>query len=76
MAKTKTIDSIIAEAQQVKRVFEANKNLTVGDITEASLQAEIDNVVAKRDRASDLRTELTAAINEANAAAKSLLSVK
>ncbi len=72
MAKTKTIDSIIADAQQVKRVFTDNKDFAVGDITEAALQADIDNLIAKRDRASDLRTQLTAAINDANAAAKAL----
>ena len=72
MSKTKTIDGIIAEAQQVKLVFAANHGFTVGEITEASLQADMDDLVAKRDRVSQLRSELTAAVNEANAAKKAL----
>ena len=72
MARTKTIDSIIAEALQIKRVFADNKGFTVGDITEAQLQADIDELLVKRDKASNLRTELTAAINDANGTAKAL----
>ena len=40
--------------------------------TLTSLQTNMDELPAKRDRASDLRTQLTAAVNEANAAAKAL----
>lgn len=72
MAKTKTIDSIIADAQQVKRVFEKKQGFTVGEITAESLQADIDDLAAKRDKASDLRTQLTAAVNDAGNAAKAL----
>lgn len=75
MPRTKTIDGIIAEAQQILRVFAANEGFKVGDITQASLTAAVDALKAKSGVTEDLRTQLTAAVNDGNQQAATLTNL-
>jgi hypothetical protein len=72
MARTKGIDAILAEAEQIKRVFVENKDFKVGDITEAKLETDIAALRAASTKTEGLRTQLTAAVNDANTQAEGL----
>jgi hypothetical protein len=66
MPKNKTIDAILAEAEQIARVWADNPTFSLGELTLAQLQSKITSLRAKRDHAQDLRTQLTAATNDTN----------
>jgi hypothetical protein len=56
MPKSKSIDAILAEAEQIARVWADNPIFSLGELTLAQLQAKIASLRAKRDHAQDLRT--------------------
>lgn len=64
MAKSKSTDNILAEADQIARVWAANPTFSLGDLTLAQFQAMITNLRAKRDQLQQLRTQLTALVND------------
>lgn len=66
MPKNKTIDAILAEAEQIARVWADNPTFSLGELTLTQLQAKIASLRAKRDHVQDLRTQLTAATNDTN----------
>ena len=61
-----SFDSIIAESEQIARVWEENTTFTLGEITLTGLQSKITSLRQKRDQAETLRTQLTALSNELN----------
>jgi hypothetical protein len=61
-----SFDSIIADSEQIARVWEENPTFTLGEVTLASLQSKITSVRQKRDQVETLRTQLTALTNELN----------
>jgi hypothetical protein len=66
MARGKTIESLLADAEQIERVWTANPSFSLGDITLAQFQTKITELRAARGKAEALRTQLTAAVNDAN----------
>jgi hypothetical protein len=67
MPKNKTIDTVLAEAEQIARVWAANPTFSLGELTLAQLQEMIADLRAKRDQTQQLRNQLTALINDTNA---------
>jgi hypothetical protein len=66
MPKNKTIDAILAEAEQIARVWANNPTFSLGELTLAQLQAKIASLRAKQTHLQDLRTQVTAATNDTN----------
>jgi hypothetical protein len=50
MPKNKTVDAVLAEAEQIARVWAANPTFSLGELTLAQLQEMIANLRAKRDQ--------------------------
>lgn len=67
MPRGKTIEKLLAEAEQIARVWADNPSFSLGDITLAQFQAKITELRNTRGQAETLRTQLTALVNEANA---------
>lgn len=67
MPRSKTIEKLLAEAEQIARVWADNPSFTLGDITLAQFQAKIVELRNTRDQTETLRTQLTALVNEAHA---------
>jgi hypothetical protein len=61
-----SFDSILADSEQIARVWTDNPTFTLGEITLTSLQSKITSLRQKRDQAETLRTQLTALSNELN----------
>jgi hypothetical protein len=68
----KSVDTILAEAEQLARVWADNPTFSLGELTLARLQAMIDDLRTRRDRVQQLRTELTAAVNDTGASGDAL----
>jgi hypothetical protein len=64
--KSKSINNVIAEAEQIARVWEANETFSMGEVTLASLNAKIEELRAARQRVEDQRTLLTKLVNDQN----------
>jgi hypothetical protein len=75
MAKSKSTDAILAEAEQIARVWAANPTFSLGDLTLAQFQAMITDLRTKRDQTQQLRTQLTALINDTNAGGDAVANV-
>jgi hypothetical protein len=75
MARGKTIDAVIADAEQIDRVWVANPTFALGAVTRASFRGQIDDLDAARNHTEDLRTQLTDAVNSANAKADALADI-
>jgi hypothetical protein len=75
MPKGKSFDAILADAETLIRVWEANDKLSLGDVTLPSLKAMVTAFKSTRANAEDLRTQLTKAVNDVNDQAKALLSI-
>ena len=67
MARGKSIEKLLVEAEQIARVWADNPSFSLGDITLAQFQTKIAELRNARGRAETLRTQLTALVNEANA---------
>lgn len=75
MPKGKSFDAILADAETLVRVWEANDGLSLGDVTLPSLKAMVATFKTTRSNADDLRTQITKAVNDVNDQAKALLSI-
>jgi hypothetical protein len=75
MPRNKTIDNIIAAAEQIARVWRENPTFTLGEITLAKLETMIADLRAKRGEIEDTRTKLKGMINDANALSGALNGV-
>lgn len=69
MPRTKSIDNILSQAEQIARVWSETPDFTLGDLTLEKFQKLIADLRNFRDNTEDLRTQLTAAINNTNAKA-------
>lgn len=72
MPKSKSLDSIIAEAEQIARVWTENPTFAIGEPTLAQFQTMITELRTRRDETQTLRTQLTAAINDTNTRSEAL----
>ncbi len=61
-----SFDSIIADSEQIARVWSENPTFTLGEVTLTNLQSKIASLRQKRDEAETMRTQLTALTNELN----------
>jgi hypothetical protein len=59
-------DTVLANSEQIARVWAENPTFTLGEITLLILQGKIADLRRMRDQIETLRTQLTALINEAN----------
>ncbi len=66
MPRNKSIDTLLSEAEQIARVWADNPTFAMGDITLAQFQTMITETRAQSDKTEDLRTQLTAAVNESS----------
>ena len=67
MARGKSIENLLAESEQIERVWTDNPSFSLGDITLAQFKTKITELRDARDKTETLRTQLTAIVNEANA---------
>ena len=72
MPKSKSVDNVLSEAEQIARVWTDNPSFALGDITLAQFQTMINDLRTQRNTTEDLRTQLTAAINNTNAKAEAI----
>ncbi len=75
MSRTRPVDTILSEAEQIVRVWTENPTFALSDLTLAQYQTMIANLRAKRSQSEDLRTQLTAAINDTNSQAQAVSDV-
>ena len=75
MAKGKSFDAILADAEMLIRVWTANPKLSLGDVTRPAVEAMVAMFKTTRANADDLRTQLTKAIDDVNDQADELASI-
>jgi hypothetical protein len=66
MARGKSIETLLAEAEQIVRVWADNPTFSLGELSLAQFQSKITELRNKRAQAETLRTQLTAIVNDAN----------
>lgn len=66
MARGRSIEDLLAQAEQIARVWADNPTFTLGDITLGQFQNKIAELRNKRAQAEALRTQLTAIVNDIN----------
>jgi hypothetical protein len=59
-----SFDSIVADGEQIARVWTDNPTFTLGEVTLTGLQSKITSLRQKRDQAESLRTQLMALTND------------
>ena len=69
------MDTVLSEAEQIARVWEDNPTFAMGDMTLAQFQAMIADLRAHRNNTEDLRTQLTAAVNDSNGKALAVATI-
>ncbi len=75
MPKGKSMDAVLNEADQIVRVWTANPTFSLGDLTLAQFQAMITDLRARRNETENLRTQLTAAVNDSNSKAVAVSTI-
>jgi hypothetical protein len=76
MATKYSYDTVLAEIEQIARVWTDNPTFTLGEITLPSLQSKITNLRTKHDQIETLRTQLTALSNELAEQTAELANIK
>jgi len=66
MTKSKSFDSVQADGENLVRVWDANPDFSLGDVTRPQFKTMMTTFTAARATANDLRTQLTAAVNAVN----------
>ena len=72
MSKSMSFDSVQADGETLIRVWNANPNLALDDVTREHFKAIMTGFVAARATVNSLRTELTAAVNAVNNQARQI----
>jgi hypothetical protein len=75
MSLGKSIDEVLADAEQIVRVWSENPTLALGAITQAGLQTKITALRAKRAEKDAVETQRTRLVNETNALAAELKDI-
>ena len=70
-----SFDSVIADSEQIARVWAENPTFTLGEVTLTSLQSKITDARQRRDQVESLRTQLTALTNELNEQTSEMASI-
>ena len=71
----KGIEAVLAEAEQIVRVWEANADFKMGEVTLDTMKTSVSALRALRDKVEDRRTELTALLNQLHDDAKQLSKI-
>jgi hypothetical protein len=72
MPSGKSYDKVLAEAEQMVRVWEANPDFSMGELTLAQLRAQIQELRDKRAAVEETKTLRTRLVNEADDGATAL----
>lgn len=75
MPKSKTVDAVLAEAEQIARVWTDNPAFALSGVTLAQFQTMISELRAQQGETEDLRTRLTAALNETNTKSQAVTEI-
>lgn len=75
MPKSKTVDAVVADGEQIARVWTENPTLALNGITLAQLQTMLAELRAHQRLSEDLRAQLADAINEKNARAEAVTKI-
>jgi hypothetical protein len=70
-----TLEAVLADSEQIIRVWEENPTFTLGEITLAILQAKITEARQLDDQIETLRTQLTALVNQLKAKSAELAKI-
>jgi hypothetical protein len=66
MPKSKAIDTVLAEAEQIARVWGENTDFALSGVTLKQFQTMVADLRTQSDKTEDLRTQLTASSNDTN----------
>src|SRR5437867_13304710 len=66
MATGRTIDSVLADARQILRVWNDNPTFSLGNVTKEQFASKINELESAQGETQDLRTRLTEKVNTAN----------
>ena len=72
---SKSFDDILADADQLIRVWTANPTLSLGEVTLPLFQTKVTTFKGTRAHTEDLRTQLTQSVNEGNTQADEILNL-
>jgi hypothetical protein len=75
MAKGRSFDAILANAETLLRVWTGNDKLSLGDVTLESFTAMVNTFKTARAHTEDLRTQLTRGVNDTNDQADQILAI-
>ena len=66
MPESKTVDAVVADGQQIARVWSDNPSFALNGVTLAQFQTMLSELETSQRVTEDLRTQLTEAVNETN----------
>jgi hypothetical protein len=66
MPKGKSLDEVIAEAEKIDRVWEANPTFSLGELTREKFKAELDALRDAREQLEEARRQVTNLSNVTN----------
>jgi hypothetical protein len=66
MARGKSLDDVIAEAEKIVRVWEANPTFSLGELTLVKFKSELDELHTLRAQTEEARRQLTNLSNSTN----------
>ncbi|HST54125.1 MAG TPA: hypothetical protein VLJ61_19110 [Pyrinomonadaceae bacterium] len=66
MPKGKSMDEILADAEKIVRMWEANPTFSLGEITLASFKAMVEDFRNSRSQTEETRRQLTNLVNATN----------
>ena len=75
MPKGRSFDEIVADIEQLIRVWTARPELALAGLTREGVAAKLAGFKTKRAGVEDLRTQLTAAVNDINQEATELVDI-
>ncbi|MBC8028959.1 MAG: hypothetical protein H7Z16_02515 [Pyrinomonadaceae bacterium] len=75
MPKGKSFDEILSDAERLVRVWTANEDLALGDVTLISFQTQVAAWKTKRESVEALRTQLTRGVDEVNDQASAIRAI-
>lgn len=75
MPSGKSLDGVIAHAEQLDRVWEANPNFTLGDLTREKFKAELDALRESRAQLEESKRQVTNLSNTVKGRSATLLTL-
>ncbi|MCA1593968.1 MAG: hypothetical protein LC754_15215 [Acidobacteria bacterium] len=66
MTRSQSLDDVIASAEKIVRVWEANPTFTLGEVTLAKFKAGLDDLRDSRTQTEEARRRVTELVNATN----------